>query len=161
MTKKYFAKYLPLDKPFDIGVVIKLTDDPDERFRYQITKKLDISRGPMRQFPPSQSWQTVRLDRRGDINNFREDGMTTMQLFLCTREGLKKGDSVIWSQEHHITHKVMDDALNGQVWINDSREGFPPIQVSVSGVFKIIGKISDEAVWVNEGDELDEADTEL
>lgn len=134
-AKDYFVKYLLVDGEIKKGdYFVNLNDDET----YGEVEKLTID----------------------DFSDYADcdwtDNCKKVELFLCSRL-LKSGDKVMVESDKNITRTI------------DHFEAILPSGVFVftdgtfahtSQVFKVLGRVSPNAIWVNEGDEFDEKDTE-
>lgn len=91
-----------------------------------------------------EQWKDDRTTYFG--NNPKEDVLFKVKLFLCSRD-IQVGDEYYNSMGYKVDHTWDEEA------IQDSKD-FP------DDIFKVIGEISPDAIWVKEGDEFDEDELE-
>lgn len=117
MEKKYFAKFLPVER--------------------------EIKKGDKAQY---RTGEIISYDVQLNTDNLKK-----VKLFLCSRD-IQVGDSVF----EILSDKTLGDEF---IWTEDiNKYNYQYIEDDI--VFKVIGEISPEAIWVKELMEFDEDEIE-
>ena len=135
MSKKYFAKYMPVEAQGDLGCKWQWDNNIQNTGWEDITPS-DMDAIIAHGLKPSPEFRKVKL-------------------FLCSRD-IKVGD------KYSVDGDVFLEAYKVDIKTFEIiQKGFQKGIVSSSEVpFKVIGEISPEATFVKEGDEFDEDDIE-
>mgnify|MGYP001604790006 CR=1 FL=1 len=140
--KKYFAKYLPVEGDIELGDII--WDNVIEKF---------VEYDDIEAFP--------------DINQMKK-----YQLFLCSRD-LILGDKIFVEpqalelEEKGITFSFISSKDGYSDFKYETHPTLPKVVGSIregwptSNIYKSIGPISSEAIWIKEYDEFDEDQIEM
>lgn len=141
MSKLYFAKYLPGEGEIKVGDKIR-----SESFGHPPVTVTKISED-------GSIYWTDELDLADPMGSYygvrKEKAQKVGKLFLCSRD-IQVGDTVHYKYDHSLKWTV--DKVFDTTFRSGSMES--PLNV----VYKVIGEISPEAVWIKEGDEFDEED---
>jgi len=88
---------------------------------------------------------------RAGGDNFNNSAYTKVKLLLCSRD-IQVGDMTRSTINPDLDELKALSVNDGKVLLAGEEE----FEVELNRVFKVIGEISPEAIWVKEGDEFDE-----
>lgn len=94
----------------------------------------------------------INSEVQGEVHTCNEEGKRPekyqkVKLFLCSKD-IQIGDTVHYTYDHNL--KWVVDKVFSTTFISGSGEH------PINTIYKVIGEISPEAIWVKEGDEFDE-----
>ena len=141
---KYFAKYLPVE------------GEIKENDRISLSKNNNLIGIPNGYSKEMAAFATKQNHKR-------------VKLFLCSRDiNWKQGDGkhILITDDKNLWGQIEDDSVVpidvSHAYDNDT---IVPLndgeQAEKNTIFKVIGEISKEAIWVKEGDEFDRKDIQI
>lgn len=126
--KQYFAKYLPVEGEIKKGDYVKCNG----------------AQGIV-----TDTWGSITvLEKDGEEHNWRSDIPKLHKLFLCSRD-------IQDNEEFYFSPNPIYYSDKKQTMRKLERKLLAENSVLPKFVYKVIGEISPEAVWVKEGDEFD------
>jgi hypothetical protein len=156
--KKYFAKYLPVDRNIKVGDWIKYRD-PSYGHEIEFLHKVKSATFEGHTGPADDD---IIVSETGKKDILYRD-CTPVELFLCSRD-IQVGDSIecyipvgeppYYTDKGLVTeYKPEDDTIT---YVVDNDPNHQLINVGRDFCYKVIGPISPQALWVKEGMEFDE-----
>lgn len=153
MSKPYVAKYLPVEGEIKIGDRVESESSGKQKVLVTgITKKGDYITDEPDFYEPDSYFVLPKKKAK----------KFSKQLFLCSRD-IQVGDTV-WDTVNHKFEEVetsfiaenTEHAKNVHCWYLKRPSNECKVFNEARLLIKVIGEISPEATWVEEGDEFDE-----